>query len=165
MDSYSMVFEKIFEVPETPWKEGLRKACRGVLIDENCQIPLLFVSRENYYKLPWWWMEWDEDKIETLRREVLEEAGCEIDSIKEIWYTVEKNSTWSQISYCFVSRVVNKWNAEYTSEEIYDWFTLKWVKREEALAIMKDIVPSTENGKRKQERESFILENALKEIG
>ena len=159
-----MVFEKIFEVPETPWKEGLRKACRGVLIDEYGQIPLLFVSRENYYKLPWWWMEWNEDKIETLRREVLEEAGCEIDNIEEIWCTIEKNFTWSQISYCFVARVVNKWNAEYTLEEIYDWFTLKWVKRDEALSFMKDIVPFTENGKRKQERESFILENVLKEI-
>ena len=158
------MFEKTFEVPETPWKSGSRIACRWVMIDENGQIPMLFVSRENFYKLPGWWMEWDEDKIETLKREVKEEAGCEIEDIKEIWKVIEKNSTWSQTSYCFIWKVVSKGNAEYTSEEIYDWFALKWIKSDEALSFMRDVVPTTENGKRKQERESFILKKAIEEL-
>lgn len=158
------MFEKTFEVPETPWKSGSRIACRWVIIDENGQIPMLFVSRENFYKLPGWWREWDEDKIETLKREIKEEAGCEIEDIKEIWKVIEKNSTWSQTSYCFIWKVVSKGNAEYTSEEIYDWFALKWIKSDEALSFMRDVVPTTENGKRKQERESFILEKAIEEL-
>lgn len=158
------MFKKTFKAVELPWKTGLRKACRWVLIDEDGNIPLLFVSRDNYHKLPWWWMEWDEDKIQTLRREVREEAWCEIEVIKEIWRTIEKNSNWEQISYCFIWRVVSKGNAEYTSEEIYDWFALEWVDIEDALSVMKNDVPFTENGKRKREREFFILEKAIEEL-
>ena len=158
------MFEKIFEVPEAPWKSSSRTACRWVIIDENGMTPLLFVSRENYYKLPGWWMEWDEDKIETLKREVKEETWCDIENIKEIWQAIEKNSTRSQTSYCFIWKVIKKWNTEYTADEIYDWFALTWVKLDEALSVMRDIVPTTENGKRKQERESFILEKAIEEL-
>ena len=158
------MFEKTFKAAELKRKPGFREACRGVLIDEKGQIPLLFVSRENYYKLPGWWMEWDEDKIETLKREVKEEAGCEITDIKEIWQTIEENSNWKQISYCFIWKVVSKWNAEYTADEIYEWFTLKWVDINEALSVMKSASPTTENGKRKRERESFILEKAIEEL-
>ena len=158
------MFERTFKAAELKRKPGLRQACRWVLIDENGKIPLLFVSRENYYKLPGWWMEWDEDKIETLKREVKEEAGCEITDIKEIWQTIEENSNWKQISYCFIWKVVSKWDAEYTADEIYDWFALKWVDINEALSVMRNIVPTTENGKRKQERESFILEKAIEEL-
>ena len=109
-------------------------------------------------------MEWVEDKIETLKREVKEEAWCEIEDIKEIWQTIEENSNWKQISYCFIWKVVSKWDVEYTADEIYDWFTLEWIDINEALSVMKNMEPTTENGKRKKEREFFILEKAIEEL-
>lgn len=30
----------------------LREAARGVFFDENCLVPILFVSKYNYHKLP-----------------------------------------------------------------------------------------------------------------
>lgn len=158
------MFEKTFKAAELSWEGGLRKACRWVIIDENGKIPLLFVSKKKYHKIPWWWMEWDEDKIETLRREIKEEAGCEITDIKEIWTIIEENSNWKQISYCFVWKVVSKSEPTYTDKELEDWFTLKWVDMKNALSTMKSDSPTSENGKCKQEREAFILKKWIEEL-
>lgn len=35
---------------------------------------------------------------------------------------------------------------------------------DESLSVMKDIVTTTENGKHKQERETFILEKVIEEL-
>ena len=159
-----MWFEKTFKTPEVPWKSTFRTACRWVVIDEDGKIPLLFDSYKRYYKLPWWWMEWNEDKIETFRREVREETGCEIDNIKEIWTVIEECSNWKQISYCFIWKIVNKWEPHFTEKEIGRWYSLKWVSLDEALSLMKNSLPATEDGKMKQERDLFILEKAIEEL-
>ena len=159
-----MWFEKTFKSPEVPWKDGFRMACRWVIIDENGQIPLLFDSYKKYYKLPWWWMEWEEDKIEALKREVKEESGCEIEDIKEIWTVTEKSSNWKQISYCFIWKIVSKWEPHFTEKEIGRWYQLKWMSLDEALLLMKDSLHATEYGGDKQERDLFILEKAIEEL-
>ena len=159
-----MLFEKAFKVPEVPWKSGFRKACRWVIIDKNGQIPLLFDSYKKYYKLPWWWIEWKEDKVEAFRREVKEEAWCEIEYIKEIWIVTEESSNWKQISYCFIWEVVSKWEAHFTKKELDRWYQLKWVSLDEALSFMKDSLQATEDGKMKQERDLFILGKAIEEL-
>ena len=158
------MFERTFKSPEVPWKDGFRMACRWVIIDENGQIPLLFDSYKRYYKLPWWWIEWEEDKIEAFRRESEEEAGCEIWDIKEIWTVTEKSSNWKQISYCFIWKIISKWEAHFTQKEVNRWYQLKWVSLNEALSLMKDSLQATEDGKLRQERDFFILENAFREL-
>ena len=158
------MFEKIFKAPEVSWKFGFRVACRWVIIDENGQIPLIFDSYKKYYKLPWWWVEWDENRVETFRREVKEETGCKIDDIKEIWIVIEKSSNWKQISYCFVWKIISKGEAHFTEKEIDRWYSLKWVSLDEALSLMKDSLQVTEDGKLKQRRDFFILEKSCLEL-
>ena len=46
----------------------------------------------NEYKLPGGGMDEGEQPIETFKREILEEVGCEIDNIKLLGYTEEQKS-------------------------------------------------------------------------
>lgn len=161
-----MSFEKTIIISQPlPWPKRFRSACRWVVIDENGQIPLLFDSYKKWYKLPGWWMEWDENKIHALRREVEEEAGCEIEDIKEIWKVIEKDADWEQVSYCFIWKIVNKGEPHFTDEETERWFQLKWVSLEEALSLIKNEETSTVDAKTKQERELYILKKACEELG
>ena len=160
-----MPFEKTFTVSESPWKtNGFRAACRWVVIDENDQIPLIFDSYKKWYKLPWWWMEWDESKIETFRREIKEETWCEIDDIKEIWKVIEKVSDWKQISYCFIWKIISKWEHHFTQKEIDRWCELKWTSLDNAVLLIKNEETPTDESKLKQKRELYILEKAIEEL-
>lgn len=160
-----MTFEKTFTTSELPWKtKGFRVACRWVVIDENGQIPLLFDGCKKYYKLPGWWMEWEEDKIEAFRREIREETGCEIENIKEIWKVIEKVADWEQINYCMIWKIVSKWEPHFTDKEIERWYKLIWVSLKEAVSLIKNEETFTDDAKFKQERELYILEKAIEEL-
>ena len=160
-----MTFEKTFTTSELPWKtKGFRAACRWVVIDENGQIPLLFDSCKKYYKLPGWWMEWDEDKIEAFRREIREETGCEIEDIKEIWKVIEKVADWEQINYCMIWKIVSKWEPHFTDKEIKRWYKLIWVSLKEAVSLIKNEETTTDDAKFKHERELYILEKVYEEL-
>lgn len=160
-----MPFETTLTIPELTWKtSGFRAACRWVIVDENGQIPILFDSVKKYHKLPWWGIEWDETKIETFIREIREETGCEIDNIKEVWKVVEKISDWEQISYCFIWKVVSKWETHFTEKEIERGFQLKWLKIEDAISLIKNEKADTDEEKFKKERELFILEKSYLEL-
>ena len=161
-----MPFEKTFTVSKLPWKtKGFRAACRWVVIDENGQVPLIFDSYKKWYKLPGWWIEWDESKIETFRREIKEETGCEIENIKEIWKVIEKELDWEQINYCFIWRIVGKWEPHFTEKEIERWCELKWVSLDEAVSLIKNEEANTDEAKLKRERELFIIEKSCLELG
>ena len=160
-----MTFEKTFISSELPWKtSGFRAACRWVVIDKDGQIPLIFDSYKKYYKLPWWWIEGEEDKIEAFRREIREETWCEIGDIKEIWKVVEKVWEWEQVSYCFVWKIINKWEPHFTQKEIERWYELKWLKLNDALLLIKDEETETGDAKLKRERELYILEKSYLEL-
>ncbi len=134
------------------------------MIDENYQIPLLFDSYKRYYKLPGWWMEWEEDKIEAFRREIKEETGCEIEDIEEIWKVIEKVANWEQINYCMIWKIVSKWEPHFTDKEIERWYKLIWVSLKEAVSLIKNEETTTDDAKFKQERELYILEKACEEL-
>jgi ADP-ribose pyrophosphatase YjhB (NUDIX family) len=134
------------------------------VIDENYQIPLLFDSYKRYYKLPGWWMEWEEDKIEAFRREIKEETGCEIEDIEEIWKVIEKVANWEQINYCMIWKIVSKWEPHFTDKEIERWYKLIWVSLKEAVSLIKNEETTTDDAKFKQERELYILEKACEEL-
>ncbi len=161
-----MAFEKTIIISEPLWEpKRFRFACRWVVIDENGQIPLLFDSYKKWYKLPWWWVEWDEDKIETLGREIREETWCEIADIKEVWKVIEKDFDREQVSYCFIWKIVSKWEAHFTQKEIERWYQLKWVSLEDAISLIKNEETATDEAKFRQERELYILEKACEELG
>ncbi len=57
----------------------IREASRAICFDENNLVPLLFVSKYNYHKLPGGGIDKTENKEQALKRECREEIGSEIE--------------------------------------------------------------------------------------
>jgi ADP-ribose pyrophosphatase YjhB (NUDIX family) len=117
-----------------------RKAARGIIFDKNDNIALLHVTKNHYHKLPGGGVEKDESLVEALKRETMEEIGCNIDNIKELASVEEyrNKSTWHQMSYCFTADVVGeKGTPKLEEEEIAEGYETVWIGLDEAIKIIE----------------------------
>lgn len=113
----------------------LRYAARGIIKNSDGKVAVIFKAAKNEYKLPGGGIEGEENKIDTFKREILEETGCEITDIKEIGYTEENKSkeNFKQISYVFKANVqkdLEKLNL--TEQEKNEGTKVEWMTIEEA---------------------------------
>lgn len=118
-----------------------REAGRAVVIDQDNNIALLYVSKENYYKLPGGGVETGEDKLLALSRECIEEIGCDIEIIGELGSIIEYRKIFSlnQTSYCFFAKVKGqKGIPDFTESEKQRGFEILWVPYEEAIKLFND---------------------------
>ena len=83
-----------------------RIAVRTILLNNDNKIVLV---GETYVVLPGGGMEKGEDLENTIKREVREEIGCEIDIISEVGKIIEYRNKVGEIqeSYCFISKIKN----------------------------------------------------------
>lgn len=128
----------------------LREATRAVVVDNEGMIALLYVSKNDYYKLPGGGIESGEDKIEALKRECLEEIGCDIDVMNEVGSIVEyrKFSNLKQISYCYFAKIKGeKGIPELTENEINNGFKQVWLSYDEIKEIFSKNEAKTIEGK------------------
>ena len=124
--------EKVYEInnPTT------RKAVRAILLNDLGEIALLHKSEKNEYKLIGGGVENQETLEQALRREVLEESGCEITIQKELGYVEEYRTlnNFVQISYVYVAKVANDTKKLHlTMQEKEEGAELCWYKPEIAL--------------------------------
>jgi 8-oxo-dGTP diphosphatase len=123
----------------------LREAVRAIVFDAEQKIALLKVSRDSYFKLPGGGVEEGEDFVAALKRECLEEIGCEIKRTSLLGYTEEywKEDTEKQISYCYVAELSGqKGYPNLTQSEKERGFETIWVTLEEAIQILESCVPT-----------------------
>lgn len=124
------------EFPTQNSKNITREAVRIVMIDDQWLTPIIYASVMEHYKIPGWWIDKWEDINTALQREALEEAGCEIEVLWEIWKIIETRSSkkyqiWHnlhQTSYCYYWKVTKKLQQNFTQRELEKWFELKWMK-------------------------------------
>lgn len=138
----------------------VRKASRAIVFNDLGKIALLFVSKNNYHKLPGGGIEYGEDILAALNREVMEEVGVSIDVLGEIGVIVEYRNEFKQlqISYCYYSIVKGEiTEPTFTSQEISDGFKLKWVSLEEAISIIESDKPDNYMGKFIKSRDLLFL--------
>lgn len=144
-------------------KYKMRKASRAVIINHSNEVALLFVSKNNYHKLPGGGIEQGEDISEALIREVIEEVGVEIKLITEVGAIIEYRDQFEllQLSYCYVAEVEKLLeNPSFTEEEVSNGFILKWVPIEEAINLLRDDQPRDYMGKFIQKRDyTFLLKS------
>jgi 8-oxo-dGTP pyrophosphatase MutT (NUDIX family) len=155
--------------PENASKEELknyrtRQAVRAVVLDGENRIALLFVAKENYYKIPGGGIEEGEDKMVALQRECKEEIGCEIEVLNEIGSIVQytKIFTLKQTSYCYLAKVKGqKGIPNYTEDEKENGFKQIWLPYDEALkAITETKANNIEGGAYIVPRDTTFLEEA-----
>lgn len=129
--------EKVYEIdnPTT------RKAVRTILLNNLGEIALLHKAKKNEYKLIGGGIENQETLQQALRREVLEESGCEINILKELGYVEEYRTlnNFIQTSYVYVAEVSNDTKKLHlTKQEKEEGAELCWYKPEIALKQIND---------------------------
>lgn len=125
--------------PEEVHLYPLREAARAIVFDTEGNVAMLYASKENYYKLPGGGIEEGEDKLTALKRECLEEIGCDVEVLGELGIIEEYRKFYNlkQISYCYAAQLKGeKGIPEFTPEEIEEGFSNLWIPYEEALALL-----------------------------
>ena len=144
-----------------PYK--LRKAARAIIFNQKGEIALLYVSKDNYHKLPGGGFEVGEDVASALKREALEEVGSHIDITDEVGLTIEYRNQENclQISYCFLAKVVGEvGEPNFDSGEVADGFQPLWVSIDEAVSLLTNDKPEIYTGKFIQKRDLTLLNEA-----
>lgn len=145
-------------------KFKVRRAARAVVFDQEKNIGILYVSKDHYHKLPGGGLENGEDINAALRRECLEEIGCDIETFGELGEIIEYRDKFSlkQHSYCFIANLVGaKKNPDFTPGEIANGFSIKWLPLENALELLLHDQPEGYEGKFIQMRDSLFLKEAI----
>ncbi len=121
-----------------------RKAVRGVVLDDEDKVGLIFVARHNYYKLPGGGAEGSESDEDALKRECLEEIGCNVKVMQEIGKVFEHRDkiNLDQESFCYLAKVVGeKGKTNLVDYEITDRFETVWVDIGKAIELVKTSKP------------------------
>jgi len=150
---------------EFPYGESLlknREASRAVIFDENNLVALLFVSKDNYHKIPGGGIELGEDKMQALVREIKEETGCEMAVAGEVGEIIEFRSKLNlkQTSYCYWGKVIAKGATNFDEGERNNGFELLWLPLSEAIAKLENDKPLDYEGIFIQERDLVFLKKA-----
>lgn len=152
-----------FEKLDHPYT--LRKSARAILLNEQGNIATQYLQTYTYHKLPGGGVDQGESVEKALRREVLEEVGCECEVVRPVGMVIEYRNKYDMIhlSFCFVAKVVGEIGETHLEEgEIEEGHTTLWLPAEEALEKMKHDVPKKFEGHFILKRESTFLEEYLR---
>ncbi len=119
-----------------------RDGARAVLVDKDWRVALIDATKRGYYKLPGGGIEDGELIEEALHREVLEEAGYEIELISPLGYTFETRHKFEQFnkSYAWLARATKEVGRNLMEDEIEDGFELKWFDTiDDAIAAIEGV--------------------------
>ena len=142
----------------------LRKNARGIILNDAGELATQYLAKSGYHKLPGGGVEQGEEIEDALKREVLEEVGCDCTIMAPVGLTIEYRNFEKLllISYCFAARVVGE-VGEATPElgEQEEGLTTLWLTPEEALARMKADTAEEKKGPFILAREIAFLEAYL----
>ena len=123
-----------------PERYEQRRAARALVFDTENKIALLHATKKGYHKLPGGGIEQGEDIIEALKRECIEEIGCDIQDAKELGIVEEYRNEFKmhQISYCYLARLKGEKGQNHLEEdEAADGFEPEWMSLEDAIKTLE----------------------------
>ena len=84
-----------------------RVSAKALILDENKKF--LLVREEKWWELPWWWLEYWETPQEWIKRELYEEMGINVISIKDSpsYFITTKKDNWVWIANIIYETKVN----------------------------------------------------------
>ncbi len=118
-----------------PWRSA-----RGIVLDKENRIGILYIKESDRYELPGGEINENESIDETFFREIKEEIGCDCEIIKELGYVelnyAKHDVVW--ISYYFLARLVGgKGTPCYTEEELTKTITVEWHTPNDAIRLIE----------------------------
>lgn len=143
---------KTIRLEENEMQKGYncRQAARAVLFDNNNKVAILEVTKLGYHKIPGGGIEEGEDKKTALKRECLEETGCNINIKNELGIIIEYKDEYEikQNSHCYLAKVSGqKGKVDFTEKEKSKGFVLRWINLDEAIKLFeKDKTKNYEGG-------------------
>jgi 8-oxo-dGTP diphosphatase len=146
-----------------------RFSSRGVLIDNQLNVAMMYMSKLDVYKLPGGGIEEFETKEEAFLRKIKEETGYEAEIIDKLGYVEEhKNrNDFMQCSYCYIAKINDlkmKGYEHLTDNERDLGLELHWMTIDKALRLMNDSFGNCNDYSMKFMilRDKTILEEGLK---
>lgn len=127
-----------------------RITIRAVVYDSDRNIGILSVKKQKYHKLPGGGKKEKESDHDTLKRECLEELGCEIEILGEVGKIIEYRKIFGmkQTAICYLAKIVGKkGKPSFTKEETENEFQIKWLPSEEAMFLLETDNPLNDEGK------------------
>jgi len=118
-----------------------RIAVNAVLFDKDNNIALCYYEKYDFFTLVGGGVDPGEALLAALKREVLEEAGCDCEVICEIGTIFDNKAEYdeAQERYYYIARVVGeKGELHLTKQEIESGTSLCWYPIEEALRIISN---------------------------
>lgn len=139
--------KRLFTIDLKDYKENyrhfVRPSARGIIINDEGKIALVYSVRDKYFKFPGGGIHEDEDKITALVREVSEEVGLEVipESVREYGSVMRlqnsnamENTLLEQENYYYFCDVTGNVNAQNLDQyEAEAGFELRVVSFEEAI--------------------------------
>ncbi|MFH1632080.1 MAG: NUDIX domain-containing protein [bacterium] len=145
----------------------LRKSARAVVFNDDGEVSMINATKKNFFKLPGGGVKLGENIEEALRRELLEEVGCEVEILDEVGVIIEYRNMIDQIhvSYCFTAKVVGDVCVpKYTEKEKADGMEPAWLKIDEAINAVKESKPEMIIGKFMVKRELEFLKEVKSKL-
>lgn len=152
-----------FEQLQTSYE--LRKSARAILLNQDGKMATQFLENYNFHKLPGGGVDDGETTEEAVKREVLEEVGCECEIMREVGMTIEYRNKYKllQLSFCFVAKVVGEVGEPKLEEgEVEEGQVTLWLSPIEVLEKMKNDQPTKFEGHFILKREIAFLEEYLR---
>lgn len=122
----------------------LRKSARAILFNNEGCIATQYLNTYNFHKLPGGGVEKDELVEDTLKREVTEEVGCNLEIVRPVGMVIEYRNKYKliHISYCYVANVLGKIGDSHLGGfEIKEGQETLWLPPLEVLEKMKSDKP------------------------
>jgi 8-oxo-dGTP diphosphatase len=120
-----------------------RYGSRGVLVDSQLNVAMMYMSKTKLYKLPGGGVDKGENSKDAFLREIQEETGYEAEIFHELGYIEEhKNrNKFFQFSYCYIAKAHASFcDTKLTDNEIQLGMVVEWMSLDQALAMMNDSV-------------------------
>jgi 8-oxo-dGTP diphosphatase len=157
------IAETAYFVPEIP----VRDPDGAIVFDDSGKIALLHATKHNYYKLPGGGIEVGETSEQALKRECLEEIGCNVEITGELGFIVEyrKKYKLNQTSFCYLAKVVDeKGIPKLEPDELADGFETVWFLINEALKKVKESKTNVYEAPYMVTRDTALLETAINSL-
>lgn len=153
--------------PEAISKLRVRRAVRGVVMDRENNVAVIFAKNNNYYELPGGGVDIEETFEEGVTRECKEETGCDTEILYTIGKVFEVRKTLEMIneSVGFVLAVAgDKGAPSLEPDEVEEGMEVRWMPIEDAIKVVQssDIANKGLYDKYVMERDVIFLREAVK---